>query len=99
MKAFYREFEIEVPKSKRGKSINSTKIETIEDLPTIKEIERFMEYCNSVYKAIVVTGLSSGMSRAELSSLTFKHFFDAIPLESYPETLPDALDILKEKRI
>ncbi|KAF5040539.1 hypothetical protein DSECCO2_532380 [anaerobic digester metagenome] len=98
VKAFYREFDIEVPKSKRGKSINSTNNETIDDLPTMKEIERFMEYCNSVYKAIIVTGLSSGMSRAELSSLTFKHFFDAIPLESYPETLPDALYVLKEKK-
>jgi len=95
VKAFYREFDIEIPKSKRRKLRKSTNAETIADLPTMEEIQLFMEHCNSVYKAIIVTGLSSGMSRAEIASLTFKNLFDAISLKPYPETLPELIDILK----
>lgn len=97
VKAFYREFEIEIPKSNNRKSKVSMNNETIDDLPTMEEIERFMEYSNSVYKAIIVTGLSSGMSRAELSSLTFKHFFDALDLEQYPKTLPEIIESINKK--
>jgi integrase len=95
--AFYREFDIETPRSKRRKSNKSTNVETIADLPTIEEIQLFLEHCNSTYKAILVTGLSSGMSRAELSSLTFKHFFDALSLEQYPETLKELIKEIKTK--
>jgi len=96
VKAFYREFDIEIPSSKRRKSIKATNAETIADLPTIEEIQLFLEHCNSAYKAIVITSLSSGMSRAELSSLTFKHFFDALSLSQYPETLPELIDKIKK---
>ncbi|BDZ67379.1 tyrosine-type recombinase/integrase [Methanobacterium ferruginis] len=96
IKAFYREFDIEVPRSRRRKSPKPTYIETIEDLPTMDEIQLFLEYCGSVYKAIVLTGLSSGMSRAELASLTFKHLYDALSLTSYPETLDEVIEKAKE---
>ncbi|WP_321421026.1 site-specific integrase [uncultured Methanobacterium sp.] len=95
VKAFYREFDIEIPRSKRRKSNKSRNNETIAELPTMEEIQRFMEHCNSVYKAIVVTGLSSGMGLSELSSLTFKHLFDAISFEQYPETLKELIIRLK----
>lgn len=95
VKAFYREFDIEIPKSKRRKSRKSTNAGTIADLPTMEEIQLFMEHCNSIYKAIIVTSMSSGMSRAEIASLTFKNLFDAISLKTYPESLPEIVDILK----
>jgi len=94
VKAFYKEFDIEIPQSKRRKS-SPARAETIADLPTIEEIQLFLEYCSSVYKAIVLTSLSSGMSRAEISSLTFKHFYDALSLTPYPETLRELIDKAK----
>jgi integrase len=95
VKAFYREFDIELPKSKRRKSRKSTNAGTIADLPTMEEIQLFMEHCSSAYKAIIVTSISSGMSRAEIASLTFKNLFDAISLKTYPESLREIVDILK----
>lgn len=97
VRAFYREFDIETPKSKRRKSSQAVKFETITDLPTIEEIQLFMEYCSSVYKAIILTCLSSGMSRSEIQSLTFKHFYDALSLTSYPDSLDEVIEKAKEK--
>mgnify|MGYP000906022097 CR=1 FL=1 len=69
-------------------------METIEVLPEMDEIRRFMEYCNNAYKAILIMGLSSGMGRAETSSLTFKDLFEAISLERYPIDIPEIIEML-----
>ncbi|MBI5679463.1 MAG: site-specific integrase [Methanobacterium sp.] len=95
--SFYRYFDIDLPKSNGRKSRNLRKLQTIDDLPTMDEIQRFLEYCNSTYKAIVLTGLSSGMGSAEKASLTFEHFFKAIDMFPYPETLPEIIDKAKAK--
>jgi integrase len=97
VKAFYREFDIKVPKSKKRKIVKPSYQETIEDLPTMDEIQKFMEHCNSVYKAIILIGLSSGMGRAEIVSLTFKDFFNALSLETHYDTLPEIIDQAKSK--
>lgn len=46
---------------------------------------------------MVLLGISSGMGRAEISSLTFKHLYKAAYLETYPEDIPDLIEKLKEK--
>lgn len=92
VRSFYNEFDIQLPRLKRKKSRKASIPETIEVLPTMDEIKKFMEYCNNVYKAIVLTGLSSGMSRAELSSLTFKHFYNAMELDKYPIDIPELIE-------
>lgn len=97
VRSFYNEYDILLPRLKRKKSNKARNPETIDDLPTMDEIKKFLEYCNNVYKAILLTGLSSGMSSAELSSLTFKHFYDAIPLEKYPSDIPELIDAVKPK--
>ena len=97
VKAFYNEYDIQLPRSRRAKSRKSKPPETIADLPTMDEIRKFIEHCNTTYKAIVTLGLSSGMSRAELSNLTFKHFYDAIPLEKYPNDIHELIEKTKEK--
>lgn len=97
VKAFYNEFDVQLPRNKRRKSKRARLPETIENLPTMEEIRRFMDYCNNVYKSIILMGLSSGMGRAEISSLTFKHFYDAIPLKRYPKDIPELIDKIKEK--
>lgn len=97
VKAFYNEFEIQLPKPKRSKKRRQYNKSTIDDLPTIEEIKKFMEKTNEVYKAIVVMGYSSGMSRAELCSLTFEHLFKALGIKHYPKNILELIEKLKDK--
>jgi site-specific recombinase XerD len=76
VKAFYNEFDIQLPRPKHKKSRVSRKKETIGNLLTIDDVRKFMEYCNNCYNAIITISVLSGMSRAELDSITFKHLYD-----------------------
>lgn len=97
IRAFYGEYDIQLPKTRKNKSKKARGMETIEVLPEMDEIRRFMEYCNNAYKAILVMGLSSGMGRAEISSLTFKDLFEAVSLERYPMDIPEIIENVKQK--
>ena len=46
----------------------------------MEDIKDILQYANPAFKAIMLLGVSSGMGRAEICSLTFKHFFDAYVL-------------------
>lgn len=97
VKSFYRHNDIELPRMVK-KGVNEThKLETIDDLPTMDEIRRFMEYCNNVYKAMVVMCLSSGMGASEVTSLTFKHLYKAISIKQYHSSLDQLIEELKAK--
>lgn len=80
VKSFYNANGIMLPVQPRCKSRKDRIIESYDDLPTMDEIVTFLDYCSPVYKAIVTTMLSSGMSRAEICSLTFQHLYDSISL-------------------
>lgn len=95
--AFYNEYDIELPRPKHRKSRKDKKPETIDDIPNMDEIQKAIEDCNPLYKAIATLGLSSGMGRAEITSLTFKNFYDALSLDPYPETIPEIIRTVKEK--
>ncbi len=97
IRAFYGQYDIQLPKNRKNKSKKDRILETIEALPEMDEIRRFMEYCNNAYKAILVMGLSSGMGRAEISSLTFKDLFEAVSLERYPTNIPEIIEKIKQK--
>ena len=92
VKSFYSEYEIQLPRTFKRKTRKDKKHEVYEDLPTMEEIKRALNYANSAYKAIILVGLSSGMSRAELCSLTFKNFYDGISFEKYPKSIGELLD-------
>lgn len=57
----------------------------------MEDVKYALNYANSTYRVILLLGVSSGMSRSELCPLTFKHFYDAIPLDQYPKTLDELL--------
>ena len=97
VKSFYRYNEIELPRTKRTCVRKARKQETIDDLPKMKEIRRFMEHCNSVYKAMIVMALSSGMGASEVTSLTFRHLYKATEFKTYPETINQLIEQLKLK--
>jgi len=96
VKSFYSEYEIQLPRTFRRKSRKDKKHEVYEDLPTMDDIRHALNYANNTYKAVILIGLSSGMSRAELCSLTFKHLYDSIPIKEYPKTLAELLEKLRE---
>lgn len=99
VRTFYKDNGIELPPTMRKGRRSDKKPETKDDLPTIQEISFFIDNCNITYKAIVVLGLSSGMSRAEIASLKFKHLYDGIGLEKYPKTLNEVIEALNNRKI
>jgi len=96
-RAFYGHNEIELPRNNRKGVGKVQRQETIDDLPTMEEIKRFMEHLNSVYKAMTVVCLSSGMGASEVTSLTFKHLYKASSINPYPETIIELIEQLKAK--
>lgn len=97
VKAFYNEFDIQLPRPKHKKSRMNRKKETIGDLPTISDVRKFMDHCNNCYKAIITISVSSGMSRAELASITFNHLYDAVGLDKEPRDISELIEKLEEK--
>lgn len=97
VRSFYGEFDIQLPRNRRRKTRSDRKEETIEDLPTMEEINKSLDKSNAVYKAIILLMFSSGMSRSEVASLTFKHFYDGIPLKRLPKNLGELIDKLENE--
>lgn len=97
IKAFYNEYEIQLPRPKKRKSSRNNLQKTIASIPTKEEIIKFLERANDVYKAVIIMGLSSGMGISEICSITFKHLYDAIEIELYTGTIPEIIDKLKDK--
>jgi len=96
LQAFYNHFDIDPPKPKNRKRRSRNQVQTIDQLPSMEEIQEIMELANSLYRATITLGLSSGMGASEIVSLTFGHFYDAIGLKEYPDSIPDLLKMAKE---
>lgn len=97
VRSFYFEFDIQLPQIRRSKTRKDKKQETIEDLPNMVDIRKSLEHSNTTYRAIILLMLSSGMSRSEIPSLTFKHLYDGIPLKKYPNNLDKLIDAIESK--
>ena len=92
IRAYYAEYEIQLPKTLRTNS-RSDRVEILyDDLPTMDNIKHILQYANPAFKAIILLGVSSGMGRAEICSLTFKNLFDAYGFDPYPETLSELIN-------
>ncbi|KAF5057145.1 hypothetical protein DSECCO2_359970 [anaerobic digester metagenome] len=101
VKSFYRYYDIQLPINKRRTSRNArlekANTQTTESIPTMEEIQRFVECCNDLYKVVALFGVSSGMGQAEIGSLTYKHVFEACGLDPYPETMEETIKKIKDK--
>lgn len=97
VRSFYFEFDIQLPQIRRSKTRKDKKQETIEDLPNMVDIRKSLEHSNTTYRAIILLMLSSGMSRSEIPSLTFKHLYNGIPLKKYPNNLDKLIDAIESK--
>jgi integrase len=100
VRSFYNNFEINLPKTRSSRIVveEDDKKGTIEDLPTLEEIQKALEYANPTYKAIILLMVSSGMGRAEIISLTVQDFIRSI--QDYfdkPITLPLDIEWIHQK--
>jgi integrase len=84
VRTYYNGHDITLPKAFRISARSDRKAVLYNDLPTIKEIQQVLKYADSIFRSIILIGLSSGMSKTELCSLTFKDLFDAFSLDPYP---------------
>ncbi|OEC86753.1 tyrosine-type recombinase/integrase [Methanobacterium bryantii] len=97
VRTFYSEYEVELPKKFRRQSRRDKVQETFEDIPTMDDVKKSLDYSSPTYRAITLLCVSSGMSRAEVCSLTFKDFYKAVGLrEDLMKTIPDLIEKIKE---
>lgn len=97
VRSFYSEFDIELPKNLRRKSRRDKKQEIFDDLPTMKDVKKSLDYSSPTYKATTLLMVSSGMSRAEICSLTFKNFYEAVGLpKDLMKPIPDLIEKIKD---
>lgn len=90
VKKFYTDHEIQVPqtiKIKRPEYDPEPSDEASAGLPSLEMIQEALEYCSPKWRAIITLMTSSGMGAAEVQSMTYKMWLDAI---SCKHLLPDA---------
>lgn len=102
VKSFYSYHNIDLPinnrRRKSRKAREETKSQSVDVIPKMEEIQQILELCKRHYKVAVLLGISSGMGRSEIASLTFKHLYQAVSLEEpYPSDIPELVKILKQK--
>jgi integrase len=90
--SFYSAFDIECPRLPKGNASNKVlKEHTV--VPTHSDLADVLETCTLREKALVLSGLSSGMGAAELTALTYRAFKEGYD----PETGITTLDLRREK--
>lgn len=92
VKSFYKLFDIEIPTLPRTGN-KARPLEIHSKIPTKEDIQQVLTICDPVEKAIVLCGVSSGLSANELINLkvgTFKKGYD-------PETEITTLPLRREK--
>lgn len=92
VKSFYKIFDIEIPTLPRTGN-KARPLERHSKIPTKEDIQHVLTICDPLEKAIVLCGVSSGLSANELINLkvgTFKKGYD-------PETEITTLQLRREK--
>jgi len=76
IRAFYSQFDIELPKDRRKRKHYSQM--TTKDIVAKEHIKKALEYSNLKYKAIILLMSSSGMGQSEIMNLKYGDFLNAI---------------------
>lgn len=95
IRAFYSEYDLTLPKNFKKKARSDRKPLLFEDLPTMEEIKYILQYAKPVFRSMILFGVSSGMSTAELLSLTFEHLYDAMDISEDSYNINDLMNVLK----
>jgi integrase len=74
IKAFYRHYKIELPEIESEKA--KPKPENVTKIPTKEDWQEVLKICDPLERAILLLGLSSGLSSIEIRNLKIKDFYD-----------------------
>lgn len=91
VRSFYRSFDIEIPRIHGDQKPRTLKENNT--IPTKEDLQEVLKVCNPLEKAILLTGVSSGLSANEIRNLKildFKRGYD-------PETEITTLSLRREK--
>lgn len=96
VKGFYTHHEIEIGNLPKWNTKNANISPPIrpDDLPTREIIRQAVEMSNPVMRAIILSAVSSGMSRSDLLKLTIQNFLDSTYPYHQCNTIQEALPIL-----
>ena len=76
VKAFYRHYDIQLPKLKIA--LNNNENWSMEDIPTLEHIREAVKVCNIRDKSILLLMLSSGMGSGEIRNLKYRDFINSV---------------------
>jgi integrase len=89
---FYKAFDIEIPKIPKSERKAQPLSENYE-IPTKEDLQEVLKVCDSLEKAIMLTGVASGLSAQEIINLKIKDFKKGYD----PETKITTLKLRREK--
>lgn len=73
VKSFYQAFDIEIPKFTRASS-KAQSLKKHKQIPNKEDLQEVLRVCDPLEKAILLVGVSSGLSANEIINLTVKDF-------------------------
>jgi len=73
VRSFYQSFEIELPRL-QGERRKARTREENRDIPTKEDLQAVLKICDPLEKAVMLTGVSSGLSSIEIQNLTIDQF-------------------------
>lgn len=91
IRSFYESYDIPVPKLKGERRAVTKDCNDI--VPTKEDIQECLKVCEPLEKALILTGVSSGLASNEIRSLKLKQFYDGYD----PETGITTLHVMREK--
>src|SRR5665647_631353 len=91
-RSFYSAFDIDIPKLQKSEKTVSVLEENV-PIPTKSDIQEALKTCDVMEKALLLVGVSSGLSSNEIIRLTVKQFKDGYD----PETQITTLSLRRQK--
>jgi integrase len=70
---FYKSFDIDIPKTPRSET-RAQPLEENCEIPTKEDLQEVLKICDPLEKAILLTGIASGLSAQEIINLKIKDF-------------------------
>jgi integrase len=86
VKNFYKTFDIEIPNLPRSGN-KAIPLEKHKDIPTKEDLQEVLKVCDPLEGAVLLVGVSSGLSANEIINLKVKHFKDGFDSKTAITTL------------
>ena len=73
VRSFYQSFDIELPKL-QGERRKARTLEENREIPTTEDLQTVLKVCDPLEKALILTGVSSGLSSVEIQNIKISEF-------------------------